>query len=239
MNESFSKEKGQKYRSVGRARRKGKKNGNRDALVKWRKSSCTCLLAFFYCSMGGCGEDFVGGNVTRLLHRLEHEGLQRIRMFTMVCLVYVVFWGPLFLTVVFGGQSGQHQSEGRGLASVGPPKDPLSHQVTLYICFAHAFVNPTVLLALHSGLRHQAAGMSSLLCCCCCIPLTASPSPQEDSSPDRLAGFGPRIQLPPIPTDYDIDYGRIINYNGVPSFLSPLPDRVNHQQHVQAASRPM
>ena len=187
------------------------------------------------------GEDFVGvgGNVARLLRRLEHEGLQRIRMFTTVCLVYVVFWGPLFMAVVFGGQSGaQNQSEGRGLASVGPPKDPISHQVTLYICFAHAFVNPTLLLSLHSGLRHQAASIGSIICCCCCccFPLANSSSP-ENSSPDRAAGFSRPTLPPPIPDH--IDYGRIINYNGVPSFLSPLPVHLYRANNHHNQSRPM
>lgn len=68
-------------------------------------------------------------NFNKLLRRLEREGLKRIRMFTSICMIYAVFWGPLFLTVAFGGRASE---EGRGLASVGPPKDPTSHQVRKY-----------------------------------------------------------------------------------------------------------
>ncbi len=72
---------------------------------------------------GSSGDD---ATYNKLLRRLELEGLQRIRMFTTICMIYAVFWGPLFLTVAFGARASE---EGRGLASVGPPKDPASHQV--------------------------------------------------------------------------------------------------------------
>ena len=102
-------------------------------------------------ALEGSAED--DSNFQKLLRRLECEGLQRIRMFTTICIVFALFWGSLFLA----------SDEGRGLASVGPPKDPVSHQVTLYICFAHAFVNLTVFLLLHSGLGEAAC---SVLACC-------------------------------------------------------------------------
>ena len=65
--------------------------------------------------------------------------------------------GPLFSVIVFGG--GSTTGEGRSLASSGPPKDSASHQVMLYICFAHAFVNPKLFLLLHNGLKEARTKM--------------------------------------------------------------------------------
>ena len=98
-------------------------------------------------------------NLQQLIERLEQEGIRRIRMFTLVCVTYCLFWGPLFLAIVFGASTNE---EGRGLAATGPPKDPTSHQVMLYICFAHAFVNPTLFMLLHSGLKEAAI---QVFCC--------------------------------------------------------------------------
>ena len=163
---------------------------------------------------GGAEDD---SNFHKLLRRLECEGLQRIRMFTTICIVYALFWGPLFLVVAFGSRASE---EGRGLASVGPPKDPVSHQVTLYICFAHAFINPTVFLLLHSGLREAAC---SVLACCFGRECR---SPSGDSAGNYGGSFGQRGRLQRQQQSGLtglVDYDRIINFNGAPSFLSPVP----------------
>ena len=165
-------------------------------------------------------DDEENSNFHKLLKRLECEGLQRIRMFTTICIVYALFWGPLFLVVAFGSAASE---EGRGLASVGPPKDPTSHQVTLYICFAHAFVNPTVFLLLHSGLKEAAC---SVLACCFGRECRGIQSPDSDAHYGR--SFGQRgshfhvAQRRQTLTGL-VDYDRIINFNGAPSFLSPVP----------------
>ena len=164
-------------------------------------------------------------NFHKLLRRLECEGLQRIRMFTTICIVYALFWGPLFLVVAFGSRASE---EGRGLASVGPPKDPASHQVTLYICFAHAFINPTVFLLLHSGLREAAC---AVLSCCFGRDCRNGHSPDSvghyaDNGSGSFGHRGHHLQpqqrrAPPTLTGL-VDYDRIINFNGAPSFLSPV-----------------
>lgn len=158
-------------------------------------------------------------NFHKLLRRLEYEGLQRIRMFTTICIVYALFWGPLFLVVAFGSRASE---EGRGLASVGPPKDPASHQVTLYICFAHAFVNPTVFLLLHSGLREAAC---AVLACCFGRECRANSTDSAAHYGGSFSQHG-QFQQPQhrqTPLTGLVDYDRIINFNGAPSFLSPVP----------------
>ncbi|XP_032793534.2 uncharacterized protein LOC116930242 isoform X1 [Daphnia magna] len=186
-------------------------------------------------------------NFHKLLRRLECEGLQRIRMFTTICIVYALFWGPLFLVVAFGSRASE---EGRGLASVGPPKDPASHQVTLYICFAHAFINPTVFLLLHSGLREAAC---AVLSCCFgrdCRSGHHSPDPSSGHYGDGRAGsFDHRShhlqpqRRPPATLTGLVDYDRIINFNGGPSFLSPVhtfsPTLAAPSSSAVADSRPM
>ena len=139
-------------------------------------------------------------NLKKFIQRLETEGIQRIRMFTTICSVYALFWGPLFLVVIFGSRSSE---EGRGLASVGPPQNPAWHQVSLYICFAHAFINPTVFLALHAGLKDAA---SRVLCC-----FLASHANMDDEDDYRTLHLD------------NVNYDRIINFNGTPSFLPLLP----------------
>lgn len=185
-------------------------------------------------------------NFHKLLRRLECEGLQRIRMFTTICIVYALFWGPLFLVVAFGSRASE---EGRGLASVGPPKDPASHQVTLYICFAHAFINPTVFLLLHSGLREAAC---AVLSCCFgrdCRSGHHSPDPSGHYGDCRAGSFDHRShhlqpqRRPPATLTGLVDYDRIINFNGGPSFLSPVhtfsPTLAAPSSSAVADSRPM
>lgn len=121
-------------------------------------------------------------------------------MFTTICSVYALFWGPLFLVVIFGSRSTE---EGRGLASVGPPQNPAWHQVSLYICFAHAFINPTVFLVLHAGLKDAA---SRVFCC-----FLGSQSNRDDEDDYRTLHLD------------NVNYDRIINFNGAPSFLPLLP----------------
>lgn len=160
-------------------------------------------------------------NFHKMLRRLERDGLQRIRMFTTICMVYAVFWGPLFLVVAFGSRASE---EGRGLASVGPPKDPVSHQVTLYVCFAHAFVNPTVFLALHSGLREAACAILA----CCFGRAGDCADPRGPGAYHAGGGGGDRFRHRDARELHHsqaglVDYDQIISFNGAPSFLSPVP----------------
>jgi hypothetical protein len=83
--------------------------------------------------------------------KLEREGLARVKMFMAITVAYLVFWGPLFLVTLF--TSGEHYRT---------ETPSTSHEVTLHVAFVHAFVNPTLFLVLHKGLRKATI---DLLCC--------------------------------------------------------------------------
>ncbi len=172
--------------------------------------------------LGQPGPEEDKSTVHQLVQRLEAEGIRRIRMFTTVCVVYGLFWGPLFSMIVFGG--GSTSGEGRSLASVGPPKDPASHQVMLYICFAHAFVNPTLFLVLHSGLKKAAA---QLLCCSATLlPICGQLPPYHTAAVATGADFLANSS----------DYGRANHLNGPRTFLPMPPTSPIHtiESQVQA-----
>ena len=82
--------------------------------------------------------------------KMEEEGIQRVRMFIAITVAYLVFWGPLFLVTLFS--YGDYKTE----------TPSASHEVTLHVAFVHAFVNPTLFLVLHKGLRKATI---DLLCC--------------------------------------------------------------------------
>ncbi|KAG8189749.1 hypothetical protein JTE90_012924 [Oedothorax gibbosus] len=76
------------------------------------------------------------------IHRLEQEGIRRVKSFAIILAAYVLFWGPLFtLTLIQPGRPGY----------------AITYEITLHVAFVHAFVNPTLLLMLHGDLRHVAA----------------------------------------------------------------------------------
>ena len=84
------------------------------------------------------------------LAKLEREGIARVKMFIVITIAYLIFWGPLFLVTLFSYTD--YKTE-----------DPsTSHEVTLHVAFVHAFVNPTLFLVLHKGLRKATL---DLLCC--------------------------------------------------------------------------
>ncbi len=73
--------------------------------------------------------------------KLEREGIARVKMFFVITIAYLIFWGPLFLDTLISYTD--YKTE-----------DPsTSHEVTLHVAFVHAFVNPTLFLVLHKGLR--------------------------------------------------------------------------------------
>ena len=71
-------------------------------------------------------------------------------MFIVITIAYLIFWGPLFLVTLFS--YGDYKTE----------TPSTSHEVTLHVAFVHAFVNPTLFLVLHKGLRKATV---DLLCC--------------------------------------------------------------------------
>ena len=82
--------------------------------------------------------------------RLERDGIARVKMFIVITIAYLIFWGPLFLVTLFS--YGDYKTE----------TPSTSHEVTLHVAFVHAFVNPTLFLVLHKGLRKATV---DLLCC--------------------------------------------------------------------------
>lgn len=106
--------------------------------------------------------------IRRHVHHMEQEGVQRVKMFVITTVAYVLFWSPLFIITIV---------------------DPLAknftitYQVTLHVAFVHAFVNPTLILVLHKGLRK--ATWDSLSCTCCVIKNNKHqvPTYPEDGSP--------------------------------------------------------
>ncbi|XP_049794570.1 uncharacterized protein LOC126204215 [Schistocerca nitens] len=93
------------------------------------------------------GEKLGGGalaesrRMRNYLQRVEREGVQRVKMFLVITAAYVVFWGPLFLvTLVHRPALGSQ----------------LGYEITLHVAYVHAFVQPTLFLVLHHGLRQAA-----------------------------------------------------------------------------------
>ena len=70
---------------------------------------------------------------------------------TVITIAYLIFWGPLFLVTLFS-YTDDYKTE----------NPSTSHEVTLHVAFVHAFVNPTLFLVLHKGLRKATF---DLLCC--------------------------------------------------------------------------
>ena len=68
------------------------------------------------------------------LAKMEREGLARVKMFVVITIAYLIFWGPLFLVTLFS--YGDYKTE----------TPSTSHEVTLHVAFVHAFVNPTLFL---------------------------------------------------------------------------------------------
>ncbi|XP_013778825.2 histamine H2 receptor-like [Limulus polyphemus] len=107
-------------------------------------------------------------HIHNYIHRLEREGLHRVKMFVVLLVAYVIFWGPLFTIT---------------LAQPRLETASLTYQVSLHVAFVHAFVNPTLLLLLNRELRKAA---SDMLCCRCCLFPEDNIPPYETASSLRL-----------------------------------------------------
>lgn len=81
--------------------------------------------------------------------KMEREGIQRVKMFLAITVAYLVFWGPLFLVTLFS------------YTDYKTDTPSASHEVTLHVAFVHAFVNPTLFLVLHKGLRRATLDLVS------------------------------------------------------------------------------
>ena len=60
----------------------------------------------------------------------------------MITTAYLIFWGPLFLVTLINWDWEYEEA-----------KASMAHEVTLHVAFVHAFVNPSLLMVLHKGIR--------------------------------------------------------------------------------------
>jgi len=89
--------------------------------------------------------------VRKYLTKIEREGTERVKMFLVITMAYLIFWGPLFFVTLFNWDWDYEEA-----------KQSMAHEVTLHVAFVHAFVNPSLLMVLHRGIRQ--AGID-LVCC--------------------------------------------------------------------------
>ncbi|CAA9998170.1 unnamed protein product [Nesidiocoris tenuis] len=139
--------------------------------------------------------------------RVEREGVQRVKMFLVITAAYVIFWGPLFFVTLvhhplignaIGYEYFYYSSLSFSLAMLrrerfengNVPK--ILKRITLHVAYVHAFVNPSLFLVLHKGLRTAALE----LCCGCCVFIGAWVTTL--SSPPPPSNFPP----PPAPPLY-------------------------------------
>ena len=61
---------------------------------------------------------------------------------TVITTAYLIFWGPLFLVTIVNWDWDYEEA-----------KQSMAHEVTLHVAFVHAFVNPSLLMVLHRGIR--------------------------------------------------------------------------------------
>ena len=75
------------------------------------------------------------------------DAIQRVKMFSVITVGYLVFWAPLFFVTLV-------------LPAPGGPT--IIHEISLYIAYVHAFINPILFLIMHRALRQSVA---EILCC--------------------------------------------------------------------------
>ena len=80
--------------------------------------------------------------VRMYLTRMEREGIERVKMFLVITIAYLIFWGPLFLVTIINWDWDFEEA-----------KQSMAHEVTLHVAFVHSFVNPSLLMVLHKGIR--------------------------------------------------------------------------------------
>ncbi|XP_059475849.1 uncharacterized protein LOC132196918 isoform X1 [Neocloeon triangulifer] len=119
--------------------------------------------------------------ICNYIRRMEREGVQRVKMFMVITTAYVIFWGPLFLVT---------------LLQPGRDANALSYEMTLHVAYVHAFVNPSLFVVLHRGLRHAAIDACCWWWRCEMVWLPPEPPPSEPSTP--LRPMAPQQLILPI-----------------------------------------
>jgi len=90
------------------------------------------------------------------IERMEREGVARVKMFLVITVAYLIFWGPLFLVTLLNWSWEWKDA-----------KKSMSHEVSLHVAFVHSFVNPLLFIVLHKGCRKATI---DLLCCNFALP---------------------------------------------------------------------
>ena len=80
--------------------------------------------------------------VKMYLNKMEREGIDRVKMFLVITIAYLIFWGPLFLVTLVNWDWNFEEA-----------KQSMAHEVTLHVALVHSFVNPSLLMVLHKGIR--------------------------------------------------------------------------------------
>jgi len=81
----------------------------------------------------------------------EEEGIKHVKMFVIITLAYIIFWGPLFLVTLINISLDWKDA-----------KSSVSHEVSLHVSFVHAIINPLLFLLLNKQLR---SALINMLCC--------------------------------------------------------------------------
>ena len=76
------------------------------------------------------------------INMVIRDGKDRVKMFLVITITYMIFWGPLFLVTLLNWEWNFDEA-----------KQSIAHEVTLHVAFLHSFVNPSLLMVLHKEIR--------------------------------------------------------------------------------------
>ena len=98
-------------------------------------------------------------NIKEYIARMEQEGVVRVKMFLVITVAYLIFWGPLFLVTLVNWSwewKDAKKSMSHEVTKLCKVIQPFMHhltQVSLHVAFVHSFVNPLLFVVLHKGCR--------------------------------------------------------------------------------------
>merc|ERR1712080_246913 len=130
-------------------------------------------------------------NINEYIARMEQEGVARVKMFLVITVAYLIFWGPLFLVTLVNWSWEWKDA-----------KKSMSHEVSLHVAFVHSFVNPLLFVVLHKGCRR-----ATLDLLCCNFSQYSARETQLASHPDASSDLSSGL-------DYEIEKARDISSRG-------------------------
>merc|ERR1712080_213878 len=130
-------------------------------------------------------------NIKEYIARMEQEGVARVKMFLVITVAYLIFWGPLFLVTLVNWSWEWKDA-----------KKSMSHEVSLHVAFVHSFVNPLLFVVLHKGCRR-----ATLDLLCCNFSQYSARETQLASHPDASSDLSSGL-------DYEIEKARDISSRG-------------------------